>query len=202
MNYSNPSNPQHVHDVAVPVNAKKVALVNGVIWGVISIVLFLVIYYAAPQLIGNMAYGVFTILLSIALGVYFVLDLRKKIGGYWNFKEALSHIFLLFFVQYIVMYVFMLVFPKIEPEYNDIVRSASLNAVTEMAETLGASDQDAIDEMIAEAEKAVDQQLNPTISTIFQGLAISVIMYFVGALIFAAIFKRERPVFEPVAFDE
>ena len=190
-------------NVSTSPNAKKIALKSGLIWAFINIVLFLLVYYAAPQLLGNMAYGVFSFLVSIALAVYFVLDLRKKIGGYWSFREALSSIFVLFFVQYLVVYAFMFLFPRvIEPEYNDVLRNASLNAVTEMAESFGGGDQEAIDAMIEQAELALEKQLNPSISDALQAIAISVIMYFVGAMIFAAIFKRERPVFEPVAFEE
>src|SRR5690606_38507929 len=101
------------------------------------------------------------------------------------------------------VYAFMFLFPRvIEPEYNDVLRNASLNAVTEMAESFGGGDQEAIDAMIEQAELALEKQLNPSISDALQAIAISVIMYFVGAMIFAAIFKRERPVFEPVAFEE
>ena len=82
------------------VNIRKSAATNGLIWAFINIVIFLLTYYAAPQLLGNMSYGILIFLISIGLAVYFVLDLRKKIGGYWSFREALSSIFVLFFVQY------------------------------------------------------------------------------------------------------
>lgn len=184
-------------------NTRKIAATNGLIWAAINIVIFLFTYYARPQLFGNMSYGIVTFLLGLALSIYFILDVRKKIGGYWSFRVALSHIFVLFFVQYVAFYLFTVGFPRfIEPGYTDVIRDIRLNSITEIAETFGAGDQDQIDQVIEQAEAALENELNPTFSFILQTMAMSVIMYFIGALIFAAIFKRERPVFAPVAADE
>lgn len=180
-------------------NAKRIALINGLIWGFVNIVLLLLVYYAMPDLLGNYAYGVVLMLIGLGLAVYFTLDIRKKIGGFWSFRFALSHIFILFFVQYLVFALFTTAFPKwIEPAYADHVREIRLNSVTEVAERFGGGNQEQIDMMIEEAEKAIEKELNPTLTDFLQTLAISVIMYFIGALIFAAIFKREKPVFAPV----
>lgn len=180
-------------------NAKRIALINGLIWGFINIVLLLLAYYAMPQLLGNYAYGVVLLLVGLGLGVYFTLDIRSKIGGFWSFRYALSHIFILFFVQYLLFSLFTTAFPKwIEPDYANLVREIRLNSVTEVAERFGGGNQEQIDLMIEEAEKAIEKELNPTLADFLQTLAISVIMYFIGALIFAAIFKREKPVFAPI----
>lgn len=183
--------------------AKKIALINGLIWGVINIAILLLTYYAMPQLLANYAYGVVLMLIALGLAIYFVLDIRKKIGGYWSFRFALSNIFILFFSQYLLYTLFTVAFPKwIEPAYADHVREIRLNAVTEIAERFGGGNQEQIDLMIEEAEKAVEKELNPTMMDFLQALAISVIMYFIGALIFAAIFKRNRPVFAPISNED
>lgn len=188
---------------SVSVNAKKAALINGLIWAVISIFIFLASYYAMPSLLGNISFSIVTVLISIGLGVYFTLDLRNKIGGYWSFKEALSSIFVMFFVQYLVYSLFVLAYGKwIEPGYINHMREVSLNATAEMAERFGGGNQETIDQMIAEAEKGIEKSLNPSMMDFLQSTGIAVIMYFVGALIFAAIFKRERPVFAPVSDED
>jgi hypothetical protein len=185
------------------VNPKKVALMNGVIMAVINIFIFLITYYAMPDILGNYAFGIGLLLVSIGLAVYFTLDLRKKIGGYWSFREALSNIFILFIVQYLIYTLFVMAFGKfIEPAYIDKMREISLNATVEVAERFGGGNQEAIDQMIAEAEKSIEKSLNPTFMEFLQSAGISMIMYFVGALIFAAIFKRERPVFATVSDEE
>ena len=180
------------------VNAKKIAINNALIWTVINVVIFLLVYYASPQLMANPAFGFITIAIGIGLAIYFTLDLRKKIGGYWSFREALGNIFLMFFVQVVVYTLFTTAFAKwIEPEYANMMREATLNATTQMAEAFS-SDQEVIDKMIEEAEKSIEKQINPGPMDLVKGIAIASIFYFIGALIFAAIFKRERPVFAPV----
>ncbi len=176
-------------------NAKKIAINNALIWAVINIIIFLLVYYAAPSLLGNFAWGFVQLAIGIGLAIYFTLDLRKKIGGYWSFKEALSNIFVMFIVQVVVVTLFTTAFAKwIEPTYADTMREISLNATTKMAETFS-SDQEVIDKMIEEAEKSIEKQVNPGFLDVIQGLAIAAIFYFIGALIFAAIFKRNPPMF-------
>jgi len=176
-------------------NAKRIAVNNALIWAVINIIIFLLVYYAAPSLLGNFAWGFIQIAIGIGLAIYFTLDLRKKIGGYWSFKEALGHIFLMFIVQVVVVTLFTTAFAKwIEPSYADTMREITLNATTKVAETFS-SDQEVIDKMIEEAEKNIEKQVNPGFMDVVQGLAIAAIFYFIGALIFAAIFKRNPPVF-------
>ncbi len=195
---------QHTQETEnAPVNAKKMALISGLIWAAISTFILLATYYGMPSLLGNYTYNILVFLISIGLGIYFTLDLRKKIGGYWSFKEALSNIFVMFFVQYLVYTLFVLAFGKwIEPAYVDHMREVSLNASTEMAERFGGGNQEVIDQMIAETEKGVEKSLNPSIADFAQSTGIAVILYFIGALIFAAIFKRERPVFAPVSDED
>ena len=185
-------------DTHEQVNAKKVAINNALIWAVINIIIFLLVYYASPTLMANPVFGIVAIAIGIGLAIYFTLNLRKKIGGYWSFREALGNIFLMFFVQVVVYTLFTTAFAKwIEPEYANMMREATLNSATKMAETFS-SDQEAIDQMIEEAEKRVEKQVNPGLMDFLQGIAITTIFYFIGALIFAAIFKREPPVFASV----
>lgn len=195
-------NPE-VNTYEAPVNAKKIAFINGLIWAFISLVIFLVSYYAAPGIFGNYSYSIVVLLISLGIAIFFTLDMRKKVGGYWSFKEALSNIFIMFFVQHLIYALFVLMFGKfIEPAYVNQMREISLNTSVEMAETFGGGNQEVMDQMIEEAEKSIEKSLNPTFGEFMQSLGISVIMYFVGALIFAAIFKRQRPVFEPIVDED
>lgn len=185
------------------VNAKKLAFIGGLIWTGINMFILLVTYYGMPQLLGSPAYGIVSMVISLGLAIYFTLDLRKKVGGYWTFKEALSNIFILFFVQQLLYTALVLGFGKyVEPAYNDYMREVTLNATVEMAEAFGGGDADMVDNMIAEAEASVEKSLNPTLMDFVQAQAIAVIVCFILALIFAAIFKRERPVFAPAVDDE
>jgi hypothetical protein len=78
--------------------SNKLAINNGLFIGGISAVLNILIYYIYPQMMGNTIYGIFMMLIAMGLYIFFTIDLRKKIGGFWSFKEALKGIFLMSFI--------------------------------------------------------------------------------------------------------
>src|SRR5690554_3013656 len=177
------------------VSAKSLAFKYGLIWSAINIIILLFIYYGAPQIIGSWKHSTVQIVVGIGLAIYFTLDIRKQIGGFWTFREAISAIFVLFITPSIILYFFSLAFGKwIEPDYNRIITEASLNATTELMENIS-SDQEVIDKTIAETEEALESQLNPSFFDIVKSLGFSVLVYFIFSLIWAAIFKRDRPIF-------
>lgn len=174
---------------------KKPALKNGLIWATVNIVLFLLVYYVKPDLMASFGWGIVQFFIGLALAIYFCLDLRKKAGGYWTFKEALRSIFLMFFVQAAVVFFFTIIFAKfIEPAYVDRMKEISAGTTSRMMEKMG-MDQEEIDEAIAQSETALEQQFNPGFKEIVISLGTVAIMYFIGALIFAAILKKEPPFF-------
>ena len=181
---------------------RKAALNNALIWAVINIALFLIVYYVKPDLMGSFTWSIIQFLIGIGLAVWLCLDLRKRAGGYWNFREALSHIFLMFFAQAVIVFFFTIIFAKfIEPSFVDKMKVISQNTTEQMLEKMG-MDQDKIDEALKESEKQIEKQFDPGIKEIFIGIGTVAIMYFIGALIFAAIFKKDPPVFREVKSEE
>lgn len=177
------------------VSAKSLAFKFGLIWAAINIVILLLIYYAVPQLIGTWKQSTVQMVVGIGLAIYFTLEIRKQIGGFWTYREAISTIFVLFITPSIIVFFFSLAFGKwIEPRYNDIISEATLNATTELMEKIS-SDQDVIDETIAETEVALERQLNPSFFDMIKSIGFSVLIYFIFSLIWAAIFKRDKPIF-------
>lgn len=177
------------------VSAKTLALKYGLTWAAINIVIFLLLYYGTPQFIGSWKQSVLQIVVGVGLAIYFTLEIRKQIGGFWGYREAISAIFILFIVPSVILFFFALIFGKwIDPGYNARIAEATLNTTTELLEKIS-TDQEMIDKTIEETELALEKQLNPSIGDVFKALGFSVLMYFIMAMIWAAIFKRERPVF-------
>lgn len=175
--------------------AKKLALKFGLIWAAINIIVLLLFYYASPQLLGTWMQSAAQVIIGLGLAIYFTIEIRKQIGGFWTFREAISSIFVLFIVPSIVVYFFTMAFGKwIEPAYMDTIKEVTLNTTTEMLEKF-TSDQDLIDKTISETELALDKQFNPGFFDIIKTVGFSVLFYFIASLIWAAIFKRDRPVF-------
>ena len=175
--------------------ARSLAVTYGLIWAAVNIVLFLLIFYGMPSAMGSMTYSVIQIAIGIGLAIFFTLRIRKAIGGFWSFSEALKSISILFIIPAVVMYFFTVLFGKfIEPTYAEKMTEITLNATTEMLENFS-DDQEVIDKAIAETEISLQKQFSPSFTDVLKSVLMSVVIYFVFALIWAAIFKKDRPVF-------
>ncbi len=181
--------------IQTEVNLKALAIKNGLIWGVINVVIFLVTWYTVPSLMSSYAYSGLLLIIGIALAVYFCIDMRKQIGGFWSFKEALVNIFLMFLIAMAIVYVFNLLFGKyIDTTYPTTMKELVLSKSEETLKSFGMSEED-ISKGLESTAQSLDKQFTPTFSQAVVGFGIASVFYFIGALIFAAIFKKNKPVF-------
>ena len=70
------------------------------------------------------------------------------------------------------------------------------SGMSETFENMG-MEQDKIDEAVEKQIEGVKAQYDPTLAQFFKNFGIAIIIQFVMSLIFAAIFKKEAPVFIP-----
>lgn len=183
-------------------NLNKAASTNGVIIGILSTVIGVVTYYVFPSLLGSMSFGIGTLLVSLLIYVFFTIDLRKKIGGFWTFKEALKGIFLMSFIAGLIYSLANVVFYKfVEPGAFEKIAGFMESGMSQTFENMG-MEQEKIDEAVAKQIEGVKAQYDPTFAQFFKNLGIAVIIQFVMSLIFAAIFKKETPVFASTAEEE
>jgi len=177
-------------------NLKQESFKNGLIMAGVSIVLFLFMNYVLPEQMGSFLMLGLQLTIGLGLSVVLCLDMRKKAGGYWTFSEALLHIFVMFSISAVIVYLFTFAFGKfIDPTYPVRMKEI-IGAKTEsMLKGLGVAD-DKLDEAMAQQAKDIEKQFNPNFSQMVVGLGIQLVMYFIGALIFAAIFKRTKPTFQ------
>jgi len=175
------------------VNLKTEALKNGAIWGVVNVVIFLVIWYLAPSLMSSIAYGIINFLIQIAFAIFFCKDMRTKAGGYWTFSEALWKIFVMFLVAAFILSIFTILFGKyIDTSYPVKMKEIMTEKTEAMLKSFG-SDDATIEKAMEENEKQLEKQFNPTFSQAMVSLGIIAVVYFIGALIFALIFKKNNP---------
>jgi len=183
-------------------NLNKAASTNGVIIGILSTVIGVVTYYVFPSLLGSMSFGIATLVVSLLIYIFFTLDLRKKIGGFWTFKEALKGIFLMSFIAGIIYSLANVVFYKfIEPGAFEKIAGFMESGMSQTFENMG-MEQEKIDEAVAKQIEGIKAQYDPTFAQFFKNLGIAVIIQFVMSLIFAAIFKKETPVFASTTEEE
>jgi hypothetical protein len=177
---------------------KKEGLSSGLLLGLALLILGIIAYYllisadAAVWLIVVVPV-VFTMLIPIGIAIYFTIDVRKKVGGFWNFRQATTGIFIMFLVAFSIQYAGRdLLFAKlIEPDMVVKMQDAVVKSTAAMLEKSGA-EQSKIDEKIDEIQSQFDSQKNQGIGKTIQGLAVSIIFVFIVALIFGAIFKKEK----------
>ncbi|MEJ7778190.1 MAG: DUF4199 domain-containing protein [Daejeonella sp.] len=183
-------------------NLNKAAVNNGLIIGIISAVIGIVTYYMFPSLMGSIWFGIGMLIVSLLIYIFFTIDLRKKIGGYWSFRQALKGIFLMAFVAGILYSVVNYVFYKFaEPDAFERVSEFVEAGVTKSLESMG-MDQDQIDEAVSKQLESLKAQLDPSPTDLLKNLGISILIEFIMSLIFAAIFKKEAPVFASVEDDD
>jgi hypothetical protein len=175
----------------------QAAATNGLIIGIITSVIGIVIYYVAPSLMGSLSFGIGVSALSLVLYIIFTIDLRKKIGNFWSFRTALKGIFLMAFTAGIVNMAINFVFYRfIEPAAFEKISGFISESMAANYERFG-MDQDKIDQMVALSLEKLKTQLKPGPMDLLKNLTIQILVQFIMSLIFAAIFKKEPPVFAP-----
>ena len=175
----------------------KLSLNNGIIIGIIGIAIQLITYYAFPSLLGATWFGIAIWVVLLAVYIIFTLDIRKKIGGFWAFKDALRGIFIMSLVANVFAGIFNFIFYKfIEPGAYDKVVGFVTEGLTATYEKMNMT-QDQIDKIMEKVTEGLKSQYQPTILDFFKNLVIIVLVGFVMSLIFAAIFKKNPPMFAP-----
>ncbi|OOQ61575.1 DUF4199 domain-containing protein [Mucilaginibacter pedocola] len=172
-------------------------LILGIIMGVLKILLFYFMTTMATSLLGIIGGPIlFTMIIPIVIAVLLCSDLRKNVGGFWDFRQAVSGIFVMFIVAYVVSYLLSdVLFPMvIEPDMVNKMEQAMIATMTNVMEKANA-DQATIDKALDDVHKQLDAQKNVSIGGRIQSFAIGLIFAFILALIFAAIFKKERPLY-------
>lgn len=181
------------------IDLKRQALIYGVLLGVINFVLGIAYMYIAKDITSFMTFYTVTFVMNfvlfIAIVVYFVIRLRKVNGGYWSFKTSLQNIFIMLAVSVVLSTLGTSMYNAVFPDLQASMIDNSLNLTIESMESFGADD-DAIDEAVAKIEQERDALGQITIGQVIKGIFISLLMYFVFALILAAIFKKEKPIFQ------
>ena len=177
---------------------KKQAVIYGIILGVVSLILSIISIYiskSATSLFLSSAINIIVnYVLFLALAVYFVLQLRKLIGGYWTFSIALKNIFIVLAISAVIGVLGVNVFNLVNPIPQEEAIDNTINLTIEMLEAANSSDEQ-IDKTIELLEQQKEALGSLTTGILLRGLMVSIILYFILALIFAAIFKREKLIF-------
>lgn len=137
---------------------------------------------------------VFLVIGPIVLSVFICRSLRKNIGGYWTFKQALKSIFIVFFVGWLVSFGLNLLYTKVIDTTSTEKMQEHIKETTMTFMKNQNVDQEKLDEESAKMDEQFAKQNELTPKSVFKNITIGISIIFVFALIFAAIFKREKPI--------
>lgn len=179
---------------------KKEGAIMGVYLGIIVVFLtILPMYYYVSSAsfwtvtLGTVLTGVF---LPLVVAVWFTFVLRKRIGGYWNFRQAVTGTFVMLLVASVISTLSGFVFERvIEPDMRERYMRNMQNNTIEFMENANV-DAEKIDEQMALLDKQIEEAAKASPLDTLKGFAVYIVVAFVLAMIFALISKRERPLFQ------
>ncbi len=176
---------------------RKIGFIRGLLLGAILLLIGIISYYliinnAGPWWFPLISSFFFNLILPVGLAITFVVNLRKSIGGFWSFKQAVTGIFMMFLAAYIVQAIGRdVVFAKIiEPDMVQKTEAAMIRSITTAAKPLSYTPAQTAAK-IADTKKQFEENQKPTVTGVIQGVIVSIIFLFVFAIIFSAVFKRE-----------
>ncbi|QQL51058.1 DUF4199 family protein [Mucilaginibacter ginkgonis] len=186
---------------------RKQGAYQGVFVGAIILFINVLSYYvitamSLPFWFITVGLNVLLFILYIATTASFIVSLRTKIGGYWSFKQAATAIFFLAVVAYAINYVGRdLVFARlIEKNMATKTKDAIVNANVKRLQAEHIS-QDSIQKSTVIINKKIAATDTTTAFQDAAGLPIILIMLFVAAIIFAAMFKKDPPQYVKIERD-
>lgn len=178
-------------------NLKPEAAKNGIGFGLIALILGIISSYvlvsATSLAMVFVSPIVLSIVIPIVIAIFFAKDLRKKIGGFWNLRQATSGIFIMFLVSYVVSVGGNFLFNKlIEKDMSARIQTSVVNASLQLMKQQGVPEEQ-IDKKEEEMNAEFEKKTNGTFMQTVQGHLIGVIIIFVVSLIFGAIFRKDPP---------
>ncbi|QXU42676.1 DUF4199 domain-containing protein [Pedobacter sp. D749] len=173
----------------------KHGLILGIAMFILGIALLFLIQGADSFMTMVIVYPlILLVVFPIVVSVFLCRNLRKSIGGYWTFKQALKSIFIVFFVGWLVSFGLNLVYTKVIDTTSTEKMQNHIKEKTLAFMKNQNVDDDKLNEESAKMDEQFAKQNEFTAKSVFKNITIGISIIFVFALIFAAIFKRERPI--------
>jgi hypothetical protein len=164
----------------------------GLLAGLIYVVLLFLRYnfFASSPL----SFGLFAILSYIIILLMYLfagIARKKELGGYADFREIFTSIFVAILIAEFVYIIFNLIYFKfVDPSFWESFKANTLSYLQKKGLT---------DEQVDQQMKGfrdMNKQTEPL--TLIKGYGVSVIIDCIFGLIFSAILRKKKPVFEEI----
>lgn len=178
----------------VPPTLLNHALRWGLIVGLTSGILSLLLYAVDYTLLADWKVGLMLFAIYIGLTIYAGINFRKESGPYLSFGKAFQHGFIIFACSGLIATAFsILLFQVIDADLGGKVTEAAVEKTAEMMNNFGAP-ADQIDKAIDDTRERMANQY--TLSGQLKGYGFIVIVSGVLALITGLIVRKQEPVFD------
>jgi cytochrome bd-type quinol oxidase subunit 2 len=183
---------------------RKIGFIKGLFLGCIVLSLSIFSYYFITGLAKSpfLAFAgpyCFTIIIPLIVAVLFAFNNRKKLGGYWSFKQAVTGIFIMLFTCFIILTIGRdLVFANfIEPNMVHKTETAMLSNSRLVYEQRGLK-KPQIDSLVNERRKEFSTQKTSDAGVFVQGFVITTMLLFVLSVLIGAVVKKDPPIITQV----
>lgn len=171
---------------------KKNGINYGVIVGVVSIIIAVLIYVTDITMFSSWWVGLLMLAINTIIGIVAVSKAKSAMGGYVSFKEAFTTFFLTLLIGTVLYILFCyILWNFIDPAGANTVVEATIEKTVTMMQSMGTPSADIkkfVEEMRASDNFGLVGQLKALVG--------SVIVYSIIGLIVAAAMKKNKPEFE------
>ena len=168
------------------------AVKNGVILGVVSILLVVIVYVVDLAFLATLKFLGIMLVLGLGYVVYAGINYRNEIGGYLSYGKAFMHGFILLAVSGLLGTAFnILLYHVVDPELPTKLTEAIIRNTEEMMAGFGAP-QGTIDQTIDGLR--VEMPGNFSISGLLYGYVKAMIWYCIIALITSLIVRKNESI--------
>lgn len=171
---------------------KKHAIKFGVISALIGIVYSIIAYVFDETLFVNWWFGIAIIVVSLVILGISISSVKKEQGGFISFKEAFSTFVITWVISAVLSTSFnFILFNLIDPDFQERITELTIEKTAGFMERMGTPE-----ETIDEAIKGIEEQDNYSIGGLLRGFVYSTLFMSVIGLIYAAVMKKNKPIFE------
>ena len=169
----------------------KVALKDGIILGVIHIIIFLLLYALFPSKLTGMSYVFVILVVNFGFVIYRGIQWRNSIGGFMGFGGAFKYAFMLLLFNGILQTIFTFIFVQVDTSLPDLMAQSQLDTSVYWAEKFGAPEESI--EQMREKFNPEDVTKRFSLMGMITGLGFGVILYAIGGLIMGLFIRKNPP---------
>jgi hypothetical protein len=168
---------------------KSIATNYGLYLGAFIAILTVIAYAVNLELLTNMWFGIFILIVIIATGIFSVVKVKQAQNGYASFKEAFSAFFITTILGLLIASVVsFLIFNVIDTEAAEVLKEKTIEKTVEMLKGFNTPN-----EVIAKSVEQMENQNQYSIVNILKSLAGQTIFFSIIGLIVAAAMKKSNP---------